>query len=198
VACAGRDDGLLRIQFDAAGVRSDITRLTAPDVDFVGVCALDSGRQPFGVAALCSDQSVVLVRNLLMDVKPQTFRLEGIRGTPYEIRAAMGHLFVLTSEHLTFIPDFASWYLDGARSDQFLHYRQISVQASDMFVAYEKELLLLTDDGVEIESIQSLAESRTGAIQATTQSDPLCWMDNESMPEISQFPADWVPTPVGS
>jgi hypothetical protein len=197
VACAGRDDGLLRIQFDAAGVRSDITRLTAPDVDFVGVCALDSGRHPFGVAALCRDGSVVLVRDLLTDAQPQTLRLEGIRGTPYEIRAAMGHLFVLSSKDLTFFPDFASWFLDGERSDRLLHYRQIAVQADDMFIAHETELLLSTDDGVIIESIESLAGSRTDAIQPTTPSELLHWTDNEIIPEIRRSPAEWVPMPAG-
>ncbi len=198
LACAGRNDGLFRIQLDAANTKSDITRLTAPDVDFVDVCALDRVRQPCAVAALCRDGSVVIVRNLLMDVQLQMIRIEGIQGTPYAIRAAMGHLFVLTSEQLTLIPDFASWYFDGERSDRLLHYRQMSVQADDVFIANEKELLLLTVEGLEIESIQRLAGSCADSIRVATESDALCWTDNECIPEISHSPAEWMPAPAGA
>ncbi len=195
LACAGRSDGLLRLQFDAADNDSLITRLMVPDVDFLDVCSLGSTRWPFAVAALCLDRSIILLQDLLTDDQPQTLRVDGIKGTPYSILCATGHLFVLTSHHVTVLPNLAPRYLDGERLSEPLHFRQRSVRADDMFIARGRELLVLTDEGVQIDSIPQLVGSSTAAEHAGLQSNGRAWIENEGDPAIGPSPAHWVPVP---
>jgi hypothetical protein len=195
LACAGRTDGLLRLDFNAGDERSLISRLMAPDVDFVDVCSLRSARWPFAVAALCLDRSLLLVRDLLTDERPQTLRIDGIRGTPYGILCALGHLFVLTSQHVTVFPNLACWYLDHERFGQPLQYRQLSVRAVDIFITHEEELLVLTDDGVEIDSISQLVGSHVASNQTSLPSTDPAWIEKEGSPEIVASSAQWTPVP---
>jgi hypothetical protein len=195
LACAGRTDGLLRIQFENEDQQSLITRLTAPGIDFVDVCSLGSGRSPFAIAALCRDQSVILVRDLLTDDQPQTLRLNGIRGTPYSIRCALGHLFVLTSTHVTVFPNLVRWYQGGERIDPPLNYRQRSVEADDMFVARDIELLVLTDGGVDIDDIPKLVGLAVPSNEARPQSTIPDWIEDKGAPEVGPAPVHWLPVP---
>jgi hypothetical protein len=169
LACAARTDGLLTIQFDKDHTQTPITGLSAPDVDFLDVCSLGSVTSPFAVAALCADRSLVFVRDILTEDRPQTLRFDGFQGTPYSISSAQGHLFILTSHHITVIPNLAAQYLAGERLDQPIHYRQRSVQADDAFIIHEKELVILTDDGVALFEVTELLEGNvepTSVIQA--------------------------------
>jgi hypothetical protein len=195
LACAGRTDGLIRLQFENDDEQSLITRLTAPGVDFVDICSLGSDRWPFAVAALCQDRSVILVRDVLTDEPPQTLRLNGIRGTPYSIRSALGHLFILTSTHVTVFPNLGCWYLGSERIDPPLNYRQRSVQADDIFIARDIELLVLTDDGVEIDDIPTLVGSHLSSNQAILESNIPDWIEDKGAPEVGPAPVHWVAVP---
>ena len=64
LACAGRTDGIIRLQYGADNRESTITTLAGPKTDFVDVCSFGSTRWPFAVAAIRLDRSVVLVRDL--------------------------------------------------------------------------------------------------------------------------------------
>ncbi len=169
LACAARTDGLLTIQFDKDHAQTPIIGLTAPDVDFIDVCSIGSVTSPFAVAALCRDRSLIFVRDILTEDRPQTVRFDGFQGTAYSISSAQGHLFILTSNHITVIPNLATRYLAGERLDQPIHYRQRSVQADDAFMIDERELAISTDDGIAVFEVKELVDENaepTSVIQA--------------------------------
>jgi hypothetical protein len=190
LACAGRIDGLMRIQFDPGAQSSDVSRLTASGIDFVDVCSLRSDACPYALAALCLDRSVVLVRDFHKDQEPQTLHPDQIRGTPYSIRCALGHLFILTSQHVTMLPNLAQWFLGEivAPAQGFL---QRSVQADEIFTAYDHELLVLTDDGLEIDDISQLATVRVPSNRKAADSDGFDWINEEAAPRFGAAAFQW-------
>ena len=191
LAFAGRTDGLIKLQFDVAGVHSRTTTLTAPDADVVDVCALGSDRWPFAVAAFRRDRSVVLVRDVLNDNRPDTLQIDGILGTPYAIRSAQGHLFVLTSEQVTVFPNLARSYLEREQFDALLHSRLRHVHAVDMFISMEKELLILTHQEIEFDDIPKLAGPRSASGSPEPSTAASGWTDDEHVPIVSPFPMQW-------
>ena len=191
LAFAGRTDGLIKLELDVAGIQTRTTTLTAPDVDVIDVCSLRSERWPFAVAAFRLDGSVILVRDVLGDDQPETLQFDGIQGTPYGIRCAQGHLFLLTSELVTVIPNFAHLYLGHERLAQPLHSRHRDVQAADIFVANEKELIVLTAEDIEFDDIATLTKPRTAAGSPEARSGVSDWTYEEGIPKILAYPARW-------
>jgi hypothetical protein len=154
--CAARTDGLVTIQMEADAPPSPTVRLTSPNVDIIDVCSIGSPDWPFAVAALCLDRSLIFVRNALSEEHPKTVRFEEFQGTPYSILSTGGHLFVLTSREIVVLPDLAARYLSEQKLDRPTRYRRRPVQAVDAFIAYGKDLMILTDEGVSVFAISKL------------------------------------------
>jgi hypothetical protein len=179
LACAGRTDGLLRISFDKDQPQGRIVGFTSPDLDLIDVCSLASPEWPFAVAGLSLDRSLIFVRNILDDREPQRLRFEDIRGTPYSLLSAEGHLFVLTSKELVVLPGLASRFLKEERMDGPVHGRHSPVQAVEAFLARGTHLLIVMDDGVTALEIPRLVMSETAG-----------WNDVEGVPQVISMP--WV------
>jgi hypothetical protein len=195
LASACRIDGLSRIEFDAAREHSEINRLTAPDLDVVDVRSLGSTRWPFAVAALCVDRKVILVRNIIADDQPQVLRIDGIGGTPYAIRCGIGHLLILTSEHVAVFPDLADWFLESEWLEPPPKYRQRRTHADDMFIARDNELLLATDERLDIEDIRRIVAARPRSADAVLDQYVPDWKENGLAPEIAPAAIPWVTVP---
>ena len=194
LVAACRTDGLSRIEFDAESDHSQINRLKAPDLDFIDVCSLGSTQWPFAVAALCLDRRLVLIPDLLTDDQPRVLPIEGIRGTPYAIRCGLGHVFVLTDQQVAVFPDLAAWFLESERLDPPPLFRQRAAHADDIFIARKSELLLLTDDGLDIEDIRQIVAPR-GAHHTGLTADVPEWKEHRFAPEIAAANIPWLPVP---
>jgi hypothetical protein len=145
--CATRADGLSRIQFDEANTNR-ILSLAAPSVDLIDATSLRSTECPFAVAGLSLDCSLVLVRDILSldEQDPRRLRFDGLRGTPYSVLSAQGHILLLTSAELVILPDLASRFLDGDRLDRAVHTYHTPVEAVEAFIASDRYLMVITDE----------------------------------------------------
>jgi len=181
-ACAARTDGLLTIQIDKDVPPNPTVGMTSPKVDLIDVCSIRSPEWPFAVAALCLDRSLIFVRNVLSAEQPQTLRFEEFRGTPYSILSADGHLFVLTSREIVVLPNLASRYLNEEKLDCPIHYRKRPVQAVDAFITYGKDLMILTDEGVNIFEIPKLVREGSEPISGKEASEPQNWDEGIDVP----------------
>jgi hypothetical protein len=184
LACAARNDGLLTIRFDMDDVQNQIIGLTAPNIDFIDACPLNSRQWPYAVAALCHDRSLIFVRNVLTEDNPRTLRFDEFRGTPYSILSAQGHIFVLTSSDIIVIPDLASRYLNDEQLDRPIHFRHKAVRAVDAFVLRGHDLVILTDDEVNIFEITALVPVSRDSSGAQKSHDSQNWDEIEGIPAI--------------
>jgi len=156
-ACAARTSGLLIIRSDR-DKPLQIKGLVSKNVDFIDVCSMSSPKWPHAVVGLSLDRSLIFVRDLQSEETPQTLQLGELRGTPYSILSADGHLFVLTSKELVAFPDLLSWYLHGESLDRPFRYCHTPIQAVDAYLAYGKHLLVVMDEEVRFFEIPRLAQ----------------------------------------
>jgi hypothetical protein len=146
IACAARRDGLA-IVLDS-GASASISRLESSHFDAVDVCPLGDPRHPHAVVALGVDGSIHMIRDVTKQSMPVSIRFDFTTGTAYRVLAAQGHLFVLTSEALITLPDFASRFLTGAALTGKVRFRKIDkLIAVDAEVAFDRWLLVVLPEG---------------------------------------------------
>jgi hypothetical protein len=185
LACAARMSGLLKIQSDRDNPL-DIVGLVSPNVDFIDVCSLPFPEWPYAVVGLSLDRSLIFLRNLLADETPQTLRLGELRGTPYSILSADGHLFVLTSKELIAFPDLLPWYLSGESLDRPFRYRYTPIQAVDAYIAYGKHLVVVMDEEVRFFEIPRLVQPMGDGTHENGHGDLAEWSEGEQLPNMVQ------------
>ncbi len=161
LTCAVQTDGLLTIQFENGQAYNQIVGWSAPNVDFISVCSLNSN-YPFAVAALASDGSLTFIRDVLAPNVPHAVRFEGLLGAPYSILSGQGHVFILTSHEIVVLPGLASAFLSTERIEMPIHYISESVEAVDAFVVKGEKLLIVTDDAVVEFNLTTLVEADDG------------------------------------
>jgi hypothetical protein len=188
LVCAARNDGLLTIQFDKHTVDDKITGLTAPNIDVIDVCSLGSPQWPCAVAALCHDRTLIFVRNVLAFEPPQTLRFDGFQGTPYSILSAQGHVFVLTSREIIVLPHLGTRYLSGEQLDRPIQYRHKATAAVDAFIHDAKELMIITDDGIDFFDISKLVNGSPETAGVHEPPDVLMWDELFEAPSLVTTP----------
>jgi hypothetical protein len=161
LTCAAQTDGLLTIQFENGQAYNQIVGWSAPNVDFISVCSLNSN-DPFAVAALARDGSLSFIRDVLTPNVPIAVRLEDLRGAPYSVLSGQGHIFILTSHEIVVLPGLASAFLSTERIEMPIDYISESVEAVDAFVVKGEKLLILTDDAVVEFNLKTLVEADDG------------------------------------
>jgi hypothetical protein len=136
IACAARHEGLLFFSLDRGEVQPTIVRLVLPGFDLVDVCSLRSPQWPLAAAALGTDGSVFLSRNIL-EVAPDSLRLDVLTGRAYSLLSARGHLFLLTSDGMVVVNDLAKQFLASGTLGDYVHVSgsTILMQAADAFLA---------------------------------------------------------------
>jgi hypothetical protein len=185
LASAARTSGLLLIRSDR-DKPSAIMGLVSQDVDFIDVCSISSSNWPHAVVGLSLDRTLIFVRDLLAEETPQTLRLGALRGAPYSILSADGHLFVLTSKELVVFPDLLSWYLSGEPSDRPIRYRYTPIQAVDAYIAYRKHLMVVMDDEVKLFEIPRLVQPFDNNTHENGYEDLPGWSEGEQLPNTVQ------------
>jgi hypothetical protein len=184
LACAARTSGLLLIRADGDN-SSTIMSLVSQDVDFIDVCSISSN-WPHAVVGLSLDRTLIFVRDLLAKERPQTLRLGALRGTPYSILSAGGHLFVLTSKELVVFPDLLPWYLSGEPSNRPFRYRYTPIQAVDAYIAYGQHLMVVMDDEVKLFEIPRLVRPLDDIMHDNGCEDLPEWSEGEQLPNTVQ------------
>lgn len=188
LASAARTDGLLAIAFDESGDHNPVFGLTSPEIDFIDVCSLKSPQWPFAVVGLCLDRSLVFIRDIRSELQPQKLRFDEFRGTPYTILSAQGHVFVLTRREAFVLPDLASRYLQEEQLDQPVQGRHLDIDAVDAFTAYEKYLLIITDDGVGQCDIKQLVQDYDKSVVPNEGELRAKWDDLVATPSLVATP----------
>ena len=175
LVCAARTDGLLTIQLHKQVVDNKIIGLTAPNIDFVDVCSLSSPEWPRAVAALCHDCTLIFIRDVLAYEQPQMLKFNGFRGTPYSILSSQGHVLVLTSREIIVLPQLGSRYLSGEELDRPIHYRHRPVAAVDAFIHDDRELMIITDIGINAFDISDLTNGSRDIIGTKEAPEIVPW-----------------------
>ncbi len=189
LVCAARNDGLLTIRLDDSENKNQIIGLTSPAVDFIDVCSLGVPESPYAIAALCHDRSLIFVRNILTEQNPKTVKFDQFRGAPYAILSARGHLFVLTSKEIVVLPELGSRFARGDPLDRPINYRHRAAQAVDAFISRGRELMILTDDGVDVFDISKLVQERSEAAAVDAPPDIHPWDELLEAPVLLK--TDW-------
>ncbi len=116
IVCAGRRGGIGVSSFRPDWEEHKLSNVTFDDLDIVDVCPIGSEQHPLAVAALANDGTIVLIRDVLHDRKPETRRFRVVEGIAYRVLSARGHIFLLTSNGL---------YALGKRAERFLNGTQV-------------------------------------------------------------------------
>ncbi len=85
-----------------------------------------------------------------------TMVFDKMRGTPYSIHSAQGHLFILTSEELYALEGIVDRFLGGDRIDAGIRAKSMDVDAVDCTIVNDEYLLVVLEDGVLISMVESL------------------------------------------
>ena len=189
IACATRTDGLARFELHETDA-SRVISLAAPTVDLIDVCSLRTQGHPFAVAGLSLDRSLVFVRDILTlsEEDPRRLRLDGLRGTPYSLLSALGHVFLLTSAEIVIFPDLASRFLAGEPLDRLVDAYHSPVQAVEAFIAGERTLMVVTDDGVRVSEIHPTGLTGNSRVFTGNGKVP-DWTDSRQM--LRSLPTEW-------
>jgi hypothetical protein len=155
-ACAVRQHGILGVTLSENIDLGSGDAHTFPGLDVVSVCSLASPDWPLAAAGLGLDRTILLSRNVLEAQRPQTLRFDNLEGTAYTILSTNGHLFILTSTSLAIVLDVASSFLKGEALDGPTTIRQWPIRAVDIYLAYDRWLLLVLEDRVISVSIDRL------------------------------------------
>jgi hypothetical protein len=190
LACATRTDGLARIEIDASNANR-VVNLTALSVDLIDVCSLRSEECPFAVAGLSLDRSLVLVRDILAlsEENPRRLRFDGLRGTPYSLLYALGHILLLTSAEIVIFPNLASRFLAGEALDHPVDAYHSPVQAVEAFIASERYLMVVTNEGVRVSEILPSALTGNGRVSTGDNVKVPDWTDTQEI--LRSLPTEW-------
>jgi hypothetical protein len=190
LACATRTDGLARMELDATDANR-VVSLSSPSVDLIDVCSLRSQEHPFAVAGLSLDRSLVLVRDILAlsEENPRRLRFDGLRGTPYSLLSAFGHILLLTSAEIVIFPDLASRFLAGEALDHPVDAYHSPVQAVEAFIASERSLMVVTDDGVRVSEIHPVGLAGNGRVSPDGDVKVPDWTDTQEI--LRSLPTEW-------
>jgi hypothetical protein len=145
-ACAARDRGILAATLDGTNIQQ-LTGHSLPGLDFIDVCSLRSPKWPLAMAALSTERTLVLSRNVLEDL-PRPLHIEGLSGKAYSLLSAKGHIFLLTSGMLVILPNLASRFLENDTWDRPLIISEISIQAVDFYLKGEQTIYTILVDSV--------------------------------------------------
>jgi hypothetical protein len=179
IAVALRRHGVATISFDEHG-QSTLIR-DSNGLDVVDVCSLGVEGAPFAAAVLGCDGSIHLSRDLWHDRSLLSLRSESPLGTGYRILSARGHLFVLTSESLTILPEEAKRFLGGQTGSNPLGIWDAPLQAVDAAVAFDRWLLIVIPDGsLRVHDVDQLIQAFRARASDPVGDAETTWETSES------------------
>ncbi len=163
-ASACRDDGIALIRLGPGEERGEFEVMrrrnprTGENADIVSLCPLNRPGYPYALALLAMDGTVYFTADV------RTFAFMGmafdkLNGTPYTIHSAQGHLFILTSEKLCLMKDFADRAVrdPGGLSRGPIKSFSLAVDAIDCSIVNDEFLLLVHDHYLTVNRVSELS-----------------------------------------
>jgi WD40 repeat protein len=158
IAAAARKDGIhtfdLNSEIDNGRPGSSVF-YKVPGLDIVSLCSLDSPDWPYSLAALGTDGSIHLFRDIQAREQPMSLRLEDMLGSPYTILHLKGHLFILTNKAFYSCPNLAEQFLDDRIGHTRERVRKEEFGAVDVY-AVDDEILIEMADHLLIAKVDTL------------------------------------------
>ncbi len=156
LACATRVGGLAVLTLiDDQAIRLSRS-FWRPGLDIIDVSGLGLGGAALAAAALGRDRSIHLSRDVLAGPGPVTMQFEVIQGTPYQILASKGHVFILTSDGLYVLPDLATRLVQGTPLGGPMCVKVVEMQAISAAIAHDQWLALVMQDCARFYEIDDL------------------------------------------
>ena len=132
---------------------------TGEDADIVSLCPLNRPGYPYALALLAMDGTVYFTADV------RTFAFTGmafdkLNGTPYTILGAQGHVFILTSEKLWFMKDFADRAIRdpvGLSRDPVSSF-SFGLDAVECSIVDDEYLLLVYDSCLTLNRVSELSQ----------------------------------------
>ena len=133
--------------------------LQQPEADVVSLCSLEGPDCPYALALLAIDGTIYFSP----DARAGSFTgmsLVGLKGTPYSIHSAQGHLFILTSEKIYAMQDLADRMIRNPEDSTEFVIRSVNldVDAVDCSLVYGEYLLIVQEDYVSVTGVSKLSE----------------------------------------
>jgi hypothetical protein len=147
MASAARRGGVAAMEFGGEDQKHVLSTFTFNGLDVVDLCSLGRQTAPAAAAALGSDGTLILFRDVLRDRQPGTVRYQSVNGTAYRLLSARGYLFLLTSEALYVIAKLVDRFLNAAE-DTVTPVLVIPMEAVDAGLAGDRWLWIVMPDGV--------------------------------------------------
>jgi hypothetical protein len=175
IACAARSDGIMALTIGRdgipveLGVRKCHGKQPHASVDIIDVCRLPSDVYPFAAVSFGIDNSLHFSRDLRREHIPISVKIAEMQGTAYSVLTAHGHIFMLTSDAFYFVPGLAARFLDGASLNGRLTVHRGPIEALDCMLAYDRYLILLAENGVQLIEISKMLAG-LGVGQSTNES----------------------------
>jgi len=156
-ACACRDDGLCVGGIERGSHEIPLSCNSLGGKDIVDVCSLNDPRFPYAVACVDRSNGVYLIQNLLVDGPIAYEPFQDLSGIAYTILASRGHLFVLTDTGLVIVPNFIAQFLEKRVAETSMDLLEFGIDASDMYLRSDRELIFIVEGGIEIYHVDQLA-----------------------------------------
>jgi hypothetical protein len=111
IACAARRGGIVAGEYSGSQTTHKMRTALFEGLDVIDVCPLASDGDSLAMAALSSDGSIILFRDVLADDKPLTMKFKRVQGTAYRVLSYRGELYVLTSRGVYVLGKLAARFL---------------------------------------------------------------------------------------
>jgi hypothetical protein len=156
--CAARRSGLATVVINAHGHAETIwlSNGRKRDLDIVDVCPIPSEKYPYAVVCLGRDATLHFAFDISEESPPVSLKLRDLRGTPFSVLSAQGHVFILTSEEFCIFPGMTTRFHSNEAFKQKSRVFRSPVQAIDCSIAYNEYILTVVENGVYVYNIAKL------------------------------------------
>jgi hypothetical protein len=148
IVSAGRGCGVAGIEISAGGAANMVSIHRLDSLDFIDVCTLNLPGHPHSAAAVATDGTLVLFRDVFTDTTPIVARYREITGLPHRLLHARGLLFVLTSEGLWVVARVVSRLHDDAKGEQNADVLRFPLDGIDANICDDRWLVIVLVDGI--------------------------------------------------
>ena len=170
IAFAARTDGVFVLidQGNGQFVSGPSHRFNGRDI--VAIAPVNDARFPLGAVALSDRGDMLLIPNVTEKEPLGALNYPQVRGCPYTVCAAKGHVFILTSKEVVVIPNGIAHLADPHAVVQQAWF--LPVEATDMVSIDDERLLLIADGAAEeflVDNLLGLANASSHANGRLTQ-----------------------------
>lgn len=156
VAIAARQSGMLSATISRSSDNVTIAAHLFPESDIVSVVGIPRDEFACGAVGLDADANLLVTRDILKE-RPTQIRFSEMPGRAYTIRFVGPHLALLTSKAIHLIHDFSSQISRiVAGSCTGTRTAVAPVQASEIYVAFDRYLLVELDNEISALDVKTV------------------------------------------